>query len=198
MPLTSTVAKQLCTEAELKLFTESLARNVKKLNLKAVKARVDRSRRLRNKYSDLADRQDREMRGKREARRRRTVRGNENTRKKEQLFSEALARFEQHRIALESASANTNKAAKRTKRASITAATTRSTTTKKKTGAGTQRKASKRKRGAKSAKKTNVTGKTSEATAKAKQSRFTAAGQMRIHKHVSAQNRRRQAKRDSR
>ena len=100
MPLSTTTAKQLCTDSELRLFTESLARNVRKLDLKAVRSRVARARKLRDKYARMADRQDREARGKQQPRRGRAAQGSANTRKKEQLFAEALSRFERQVTAL--------------------------------------------------------------------------------------------------
>ena len=200
MPLTSVVARQLCTKAELQLFTESLVRNVKNLDLKSVKTRVARARKLRDKYSGLADQQEREMRGKQLPRRSRVVRGNENTRKKAQLFQEALARFEKHRKALEAASSKAgsaktqvkSKAVKKTGSTTATKKTAPSHSTKKK------EKKSAFKQVAKHNKTTGASSKARKATAKAKRSRFIAAGQTRVQKHVSAHNRRQQAKRDSR
>ncbi|MDJ0955912.1 MAG: hypothetical protein QNI91_03585 [Arenicellales bacterium] len=196
MPLSSTVARQLCTKAELQLFKESLARNVKNLDTRSLKARLARARKLRDKYFSLAHQQDREIRGKQPPRRSRVVRGNENTRKKAQLFQEALARFEKRQKELEAASAASTKSrakkkpVKKTSRKNTANAVSK-TTKKKKTAA-------KRKQVAKSKKTNPDSGKALRVSAKAKRSRFTAAGQTRIQKHMSAQNRRRQAKRDSR
>ena len=100
MSLSSTVAKQLCTKAELKLFTESLSRNVRNLDAKALKTRITRARKLRDKYSSLAKQQEREIRRKQEQRRRRAVTANVNTRRKERLFSETLTRFEKYQSSL--------------------------------------------------------------------------------------------------
>ena len=200
MPLTSTVAKQLCTKAELQLFTESLVRNVKNLDLSSVKTRVTRARKLRDKYSGLADKQEREMRGKQLPRRSRVVRGNENTRKKAQLFQEALARFEKHREDLE-ASSSKAMSSKRQVKSKAVKKTGRKTATKK-TAPGRSAKKKKKKSAFKQvAKHSKTAGSSSKArkvSAKAKKSRFVAAGQTRVQKHVSAHNRRQQARRDSR
>jgi hypothetical protein len=57
-------AKQLCTKAELDVYTASLSRSIKKLSEKELKGGVTRSRRARDKYRSLAERQKRESRGK--------------------------------------------------------------------------------------------------------------------------------------
>ena len=198
MPLTSVVARQLCTKAELQLFTESLVRNVKNLDLKSVKTRVARARRLRDKYSGLADQQEREMRGKQQPRRSRVVRGNENTRKKAQLFQEALARFEKHREALEASSSKAGSTKRQVKNKSVKKVV--STTAARKTvpSHSAKKKKSAFKQVAKHNKTSSASNKARKVTAKAKRSRFIAAGQTRVQKHVSAHNRRQQAKRDSR
>ncbi len=94
MSIPSSTAKQLCTKAELSLFTESQTRNVKNLDAKALKTRIERCRKLRDKYKQLANRQDREARAKQEPRRRQAAQGSTATRKKEQLFAESLVRFQ--------------------------------------------------------------------------------------------------------
>jgi hypothetical protein len=208
MALTSTTARQLCTKTELALFTESLARNVKSLDEKALRSRVARSRRLRDKYRQLAHRQDREAHGKQEARRRQPSKGSAATRKKEQMFAESLARFEKQLAKVEAAK---RKAAKKPARTSRTAkkagsgAAAKGAAVAKKT-AGRKTKVAVTTATASASPASKVGAKTrveapaasEKATTIAKKSRFVASGLTRKRKHLSAQNRRRQASRDAR
>ena len=103
MAISSSVAKQLCTANELTLFTAGLPKNIGTLDARQLKSRVSRSRKLRDKYSQLAKRQDREARGKQKPRGRQPSQGSDATRKKEQLFAESLARFEKRLATVEKA-----------------------------------------------------------------------------------------------
>lgn len=60
-------AKQLCNKSELELYTASLSRSVKTLSEKELRASIQRSRKTRDKFRSLAERQLREARGKQEA-----------------------------------------------------------------------------------------------------------------------------------
>jgi hypothetical protein len=212
MAIPSSTAKQLCTQAELSLFTESQTRNVKNLNAQALKTRIARCRKLRDKYKQLANRQDREARAKQEPRRRQAAQGSKATRKKEQLFAESLVRFQRQLAKAETADAKPVKTAKKKvvteKKVATTSAPAKKVTTKKKVAvkkAVTKKETAKTKVPARSAKKKVVLKKkalvplaSKRATTKAKKAKFTASGLVRKQKHRSAENRRGQARRDAR
>jgi hypothetical protein len=207
MALTSNTARQLCTKAELALFTESLARNVKGFDARALRSRVARSRKLRDKYRQLANRQDREARGKQQPRRRQPSRGSAATRKKEQMFAESLTRFEKQLAKLEAASGKTagegagaTRSAEKSSRAAVTrrkVTATEKKTSKRKTsvakGATSRPHLSKA-----SAKKMDQMSRAQKKpAATAKEARIIASGQKRKQKHLSALNRRQQARRNA-
>jgi hypothetical protein len=82
-------ARSLCTASEFQLFSASLSDAIGALTPAQLKAKIDRARRLRDKYRDLHRRQ-------RLAARARTgsKKGSaERTKSKAQLFDEALRRF---------------------------------------------------------------------------------------------------------
>ncbi|MCG8585343.1 MAG: hypothetical protein MI757_11580 [Pirellulales bacterium] len=212
MAISSTVAKQLCTKAEFELFSQSLARNIKSLDAKALRSGVTRSRKLRDKYRGLAHRQDRESRGKQKAKRSRPSQGSSATRKKEQLFAESLSRFEKQlaaaikpkKKAVKKSTAK--KAVKKTAKKAVNKKTPTKKTTKKKSVAKAKRPAAKKvalkkkvaKKKAVKKKRVTASARGKKATTAAKKARQAAAGRMRIDKHISAQGRRNQAKRDRR
>ncbi len=86
-------ARKLCTASELALFLSSLPRSVQKLGAAQLRKKVALVRRARDKYRALAHSQRREARGKQEARRTRPAEGNLRTRRKAELFTQALARL---------------------------------------------------------------------------------------------------------
>ncbi len=190
MALNSITAKQLCTKSEFQLFTESLQKNITSLDEKSVKTRISRSRKLRDKYRQTANRQDREARGKQPPRRRNPSQGSVATRKKEQLFSESLARFEKR---LEKLSSDREKPpARQAAKGPAKSAGRKTSTTKPK------RRVTKKKTSASPSRDTRaVTRKRKTATAAAKKKRLKVSGAIRKQKHRSADNKRRQAGRDS-
>lgn len=210
MAISSTVAKQLCTKAELALFMQSLARNVKQLDAKSLRSCVTRSRKMRDKYHGLANRQDRESRGKQKAKSGRPAQGSAATRKKEQLFAESLARFEKQLAVV--AKSKPKKAAKKTRVKKVTKKVTKKKPVKKavkkkatakksvkkkataKVKQTTPKKAAAKKTTAK--KRTTTSARSKKAATAAKKTRRTTSGRMRIDKHLSAQGRRNQARRD--
>ena len=190
MAANSIVARKLCTNSEFELFTSSLQKNIRPLDEKTLKSRIVRSRKLRDKYHHVANRQDREARGKQPPRRRNSSQGSVATRKKEQLFSESLERFEKRYEELESARQQAEK-----KPASKPRTTKKLAITKTVATTGKRKVVKKEKSGAKSA--MTKTKARRKATATANKSRFTASGVTRKQKHRSADNKRRQALRDS-
>jgi hypothetical protein len=211
MALSSRAAKQLCTKSELELFSESLAKNVRKLDAKALRSRVGRARKLRDKYRHKADRQDREARGKQAPRRSRPSQGSAQTRKKEQLFAEVLDRFEKQLTALASPQASPKTGATRPRRTAAAAAkrSAPGKTAAKTSQRGHRRPAvTKKKATRKTRSKSAVvpedaldprsSAAITRARTTARQARTKAAGRVRVDKHLAAQNRRRQARRDAR
>jgi hypothetical protein len=87
-------AKPLCTAAEFALANESFAPIIAQLDVKMLRQRITRARRLRDKYTDLASKQSREIRGKAEPTRQRMPTGNTSTVVKRDFFAETLERFE--------------------------------------------------------------------------------------------------------
>lgn len=171
MAISSPVARQICTKSELELFSESLSCNIGKLDTKALKSRVGRARKLRDKYHQRANRQNREARGKQTPRRSRPAQGSAQTRKKEQLFAETLDRFDKQLAKLESP--KPKRVVKKTKKRATAKVATSRTAARKPAS-------------------------TKKATTAAKPARKKASGRTRIEKHLSAQNQRKQARRDAR
>jgi hypothetical protein len=200
MALNSTTAKQICTTAEFQLFTESLQKNITSLDERAVKSRITRARKMRDKYRQTANRQDRESRGKQKPRRRNPSQGSIATRKKEQLFSESLARFEKRLEKLESDRRAAEKKAKTTSRPKMESPEkpAKQSAVQKKAGAKVKRTPGKRTKSAVTSLVTKAKKKTrKKAAATAKKTRFEVSGATRKQKHRSADNKRRQARRDS-
>ncbi len=94
MSISRAAAKPLCTAAEFELVNESYPPIVKALDVKALRQRVTRARKLRDKYSDLAAKQTREIKGKSAPTRRRAPTGNQATVTKQAFFAETLERYE--------------------------------------------------------------------------------------------------------
>jgi hypothetical protein len=94
MTLSRSSAARLCTAQELELVEASHPSRAKQLSPARLRQKVSRSRKLRDKYRDLAKRQRLEARGKRDPRSARPARGHENTDRKVRLFQETIERFE--------------------------------------------------------------------------------------------------------
>lgn len=187
-------AKQLCTQAEFQLFAMSLSRTVTRHSETELKRQATRSRNLRDKYRSLAQRQRREARGKQQPKGQRAARSNKNTHRKAQLFAEVLQRYEA-RLAAATARAK-KKAAKKTvkkKAASKKSAPSKKTTRKKAAAKSTIPKQKPVK-----SKKKPVTKPKVQTVAAAKRKKVTKSGLKRKQKHLSAQGKRKQARRDSR
>ncbi len=108
MAVTVQQVRRYCTASEIELIAMSMPRRVGELPPARLRQKLVRARKLRDKFRDLGDRQQREMRGKGEPRGKRGAESNDATRLKQQAFMETAARFE---AALEKAEA---KAAKKT------------------------------------------------------------------------------------
>lgn len=87
-------ARKLATQAEWTLLEASRAREITALTPARLAQKIARARKLRDKYRDLAKQQRGEARGKRTPKSTRAAAGNANTVIKQQMFAEALERFE--------------------------------------------------------------------------------------------------------
>jgi hypothetical protein len=87
-------ALALCSKPEHELYVASKPAALKETTEPRLRARVDRARKLRDKYRDLAKRQQLEARGKKASSGSRPASGHERTTQKAQLFEEVLARLE--------------------------------------------------------------------------------------------------------
>jgi hypothetical protein len=94
MAISRSIAARLCTKPELELVEASFPPDVKQLTPVRLRQKVERTRRIRDKYRDLSKRQRLESRGKTDPRRSRPAQGNANTERKATLFDETLGRFE--------------------------------------------------------------------------------------------------------
>ncbi|MFN4259867.1 MAG: hypothetical protein ACK4RK_11255 [Gemmataceae bacterium] len=194
MTIRTPEARQLCTQPELTLYLNSLASAVKKLSPAQLRKNAERAQKLRDKYRQLADRQQREARGKQEPKGRTPSKGNERTRRKEMLFMETLERYEQGLADVEA-----KEAAAATPAPTEAAPTDQPAPTPLPRRAATKppAKPARPARSTAAAKgQTNV--KKIKVESAAKQSRLTEAGKLRKQKHSSARGRRNQARKDAR
>ncbi len=116
MAYTITQVKSLLTTAELELFDQSRAQNVKAYSAKQVGAKAGRARKLREKYRDLYQRQSvaSQKRGL-------GADANERTQRKADVFEEVLGRFEDRGDALAAQDAKADKVGKADKSKTVTA-----------------------------------------------------------------------------
>ncbi|HRQ74949.1 MAG TPA: hypothetical protein PK098_03425 [Phycisphaerales bacterium] len=101
MAISTQKAKTLCTASEFQLVQASSPTALKGRTAAQIKSKLDRARKLRNKFRDLAKKQAGEARGKRAPTGRTAAKGNERTVEKAELFQEVLDRFEQALAAAE-------------------------------------------------------------------------------------------------
>ena len=94
MAIPRTTAKKLCTDVEYRLVNESFPPHIGELSEKELVQRIKRARAARDKYRSLAERQNREARGRAAPHSSRPAASNQNTILKQKIFDEALARFE--------------------------------------------------------------------------------------------------------
>lgn len=99
MVLTLAQAKSLCTASELTLVKASTRSEIGKYSVVQIRQKVDRARRLRDKWRDQADTQRRTTQA---AHRARQVDSSVRSADKAQLFAEVLSRFEAQLVILES------------------------------------------------------------------------------------------------
>jgi hypothetical protein len=215
MPVNARQAKLICTKAEYELFDASRRGNVEAFTPARLKQKIQRARRLRDKWRDESKRQRREKRGKAAPRSTRAAQSRDNTVKKAELFSEVLERFQKRFKALEAKEAKEKTAkekaakekaakekaskAKSTKRPAARKVK-RTSVAAKRTGVPKGVRAPKAKAKSESAGKARKPKPSHRAKGKAasKKARVDIAGTQRTLGHVSSRNRRNQTRRDAR
>jgi hypothetical protein len=92
MPVTRAQAKEICTKPEYELVESSFRPAVTSLTAARLRSKVERSRKLQDKFRELAKKQNRESKEKQSGQARGT--SNQRTERKAQLFAETRERFE--------------------------------------------------------------------------------------------------------
>jgi hypothetical protein len=110
MAFTLTQAKPLCNSSELSLVKASTRTEIGKLSVVQVRQKVDRARKLRDKWRDQSRDQ---RRATQSAQRSRQTDANARSAEKAELFGEVLARFEAQLAKLESKGEQSRPAPKR-------------------------------------------------------------------------------------
>jgi len=87
-------ARPLCSDAEYQLFTASLADEIGELTPAQLRSKIQRARKLRDKYRDLEKRQRLANRSRTGTKKGNRPETNARTADKAKLFGEALARLE--------------------------------------------------------------------------------------------------------
>ncbi|WP_018232982.1 hypothetical protein [Thioalkalivibrio thiocyanodenitrificans] len=186
-------ARPLCTNAEYTLFTSSLAGGVTELTPAQLRSRIERTRKLRDKYRDLFQRQRLANRARTGTRMGERPDTNERTRDKATLFDEALGRFEARAAKLAAA------AERDARRKAVREARLAQTAARKKGGAKPAAAPGRGKPGTAGRKRPGAAGYTSEsarAAAHGKMARDNRAGARKGQ--ATAAGKRSQARRDSR
>ncbi|MCO5123652.1 MAG: hypothetical protein M9915_07910 [Rhizobacter sp.] len=94
MPFNRNHVRSFLAKTEIGLFESSLGADLKALSAAEVQRRIDRTRKLRDKYRDLLRRQKLATRARTGSKRGLSGVANERTAKKAKAFEETLARFE--------------------------------------------------------------------------------------------------------
>lgn len=130
MAISTQKAKTLCTASEFQLVQASAPSALKGRTPAQIKSKLDRARKLRNKFRDLAKKQAGEARGKRAPTGRTAAKGNDRTVEKAELFQEVLDRLEQA-LAAASKTAKPGATKKKTAASSAKKAAAKKSSTKK-------------------------------------------------------------------
>jgi len=199
MAITKSAARKLATKAEWALLEVSFPPLLKDITPGRLKQKITRARKLQDKFRDLARQQRGEARGKRRVKGTRPAAGNTNTLAKQEIFSEALGRFEAQLVKIEAKAAKevarkekaAEKAAAKAAKAKAPKAAKAAKSAAPKAGATTKRAANQATATARKA-----VSKASRGARKA--AVFTRTSSAKHQGHVGARGRRRQARRDSR
>lgn len=180
MAISAARSRALCTASELNLVNWSSARHVKSLTPAQLKQKIERARKLRNKYRDLAKKQRGEARGKRKPTGKRAAQGNENTVEKADLFAEVLTRFEdaaRSKAATESGTTKTTRKKKTSKKKVAGVGAAKKTRKKSGQKKATGRAASGTKAGSKKTKKKKTSGRTADSKRKKPTEKAASSGE---------------------
>jgi hypothetical protein len=197
-------ARELCTAAELRLVRSSGQPALGKLGEAQLKKNVALARKLRDKWRDVTTRQRRRVQGKRGAR---EADKDTRSRRKSELFTEVLARFESQlgRVtASRAADAPTRPVAKSpTKKKRVRGHRRVRSATREQLGEQVKERRAAQKRATQALPPKSSTGPdrygSKGAATAANRARFKTSGlDTRIRGHVSARGRRVQARRDAR
>lgn len=101
MAHTRTEAKKLLTATELELFDAGRSTEIRKLTKAQTRSKLERSRKLRDKYRDLFRRQRLALRTEVGSKSGTKGDANERTRQKEEIFAETVARYEARILQIE-------------------------------------------------------------------------------------------------
>lgn len=101
MAYTRTQAQKLLTAAELTLFDAGRSTEVRKLDKAAVRGKLERARKLRDKYRDLFRRQRIAMRDTVGSKSGSRGTANQRTQQKEEILAEVVVRFEERLAKIE-------------------------------------------------------------------------------------------------
>jgi hypothetical protein len=116
MPLTRAQAKEICTTPELELVESSFRPAITSLTAARLRSKIERTRKLQDKYRQLAEKQNRETKETQPGRQRGGA--NQRTERKAKLFVETRERFEKRLAEVEAKQGDEGKAnAPRTSRA---------------------------------------------------------------------------------
>lgn len=94
MAYTRTTAKKLLTATELEVFDAATPAGIKTLTKPQLRSKLERSRKLRDKYRDLFRRQRLALRAEVGSKAGTKGNANERTRQKEELLAELVMKFE--------------------------------------------------------------------------------------------------------
>lgn len=101
MPYSRTEAKKLLTAAELEVFDAASPAEIQKLTKPELRKKLERCRRMRDKYHDLFRRQRLATRAESGSKSGNSGVANQRTRQKEEIFAEAVNRLEERILHIE-------------------------------------------------------------------------------------------------
>jgi hypothetical protein len=187
-------ARPLCSDAEYKLFTASLGDEICDLTPAQLRSKIQRTRRLRDKYRDLLKRQRLANRARTGTKKGDRPATNTRTADKAKLFDEALGRFEARHEKL--AAAAERDAARKAAKAALAARSAERKNAAKTRAANAVKGKGKGKGRASGAAPAGYASESARVAARGKLARDVRAGARKGHK--SAAGKRTQAKRDRR
>jgi hypothetical protein len=191
MRIVPSKALRLCTASEAKLVLESTPKNIGAYTQAGLKSRVERARKVRDKYRSLARQQSGEVKGKRAPKNTRRAEDNANTVYKAELFDQALQNYEARQQKL------ADEADRQRKLAEARAAKKKAVSSKKRAQKGKAAKGAKsagERRAKKKAQRAKATGR----KASSFDDKKVQASQRKRAAATTARGRRSQARRDSR